>query len=76
MVGNIAPDAPLTVVADVAPVYKRPNDAARIVGSFSVGMQVGSVAGVWAIASRPSLTRPLVLPLFIVDNSAVQPFAI
>ncbi len=43
MVGNIAPDAPLVIVADVAPVYKRPNDGARIVGSFSAGMQVRSM---------------------------------
>lgn len=43
MVGNIAPDAPLVVVADVTPVYKRPNDAARMVGSFSAGMQVRSM---------------------------------
>jgi hypothetical protein len=43
IVGNIAPDAPLVVVADVAPVYTRPNDTAQIVGSFSVGMQVRSM---------------------------------
>lgn len=43
MVGNIAPDAPLVIVADVAPVYKRPNDTARIVGSFPAGMQVRSM---------------------------------
>ena len=38
--GGIAPDARLVVTADVAPVYVEPDDTARIVGSFSNGVQV------------------------------------
>jgi hypothetical protein len=52
MVGKIAPDAPLVVVADVAPVYKRPNDTAQIVGSFSNSVQVRYGAGHERVGAR------------------------
>jgi hypothetical protein len=38
--GGIAPDARLVVTADVAPMYVEPDATARIVGSFSNGVQV------------------------------------
>jgi len=38
--GGIAPEARLMVTADVAPVYVQPDAEARIVGSFSNGVQV------------------------------------
>ncbi len=38
--GGIAPDARLVLTAEVAPVYVQPYAEARIIGSFSNGVQV------------------------------------
>ncbi len=40
VLGGIAPDARLVMMAQVAPVYVEPDDTARVVGSFAIGTAV------------------------------------
>ncbi|HLL51224.1 MAG TPA: hypothetical protein VK356_11200, partial [Thermomicrobiales bacterium] len=40
VLGGIAPNARLVVMAEVAPVYVEPDDTARVVGSFAIGTAV------------------------------------
>ena len=43
VLGGIAPDARLVVTAQRAPVFVKPNDTARVVGSLAVDTQIRAV---------------------------------